>query len=380
MERKSNIPIGLWKVCEPVGKDLRYMLVHLQIARCAVGMLGRGTYEEQAEFYHLISKHLPPVNMKVTYTVGERKKGTRNIRRDPFALLLNEKINSESFDHRSLQIDAGSKTIYRNTESLIYYSMCMGVFNGRRVGEEFQRRAQGRTNLKRPSVAQLIRETLSSLTEEEVWTSSSKKRYRNSCVKTSPDQGRHDLRTLEEIDEIEIDLPDLYQLDRKEVSLFFWRNVGLAGQRCYSIFERCFDKKAQKPSFMKQSGALWGAGAAVDSQLVAGKFGCAKASWKFAAALNGWEDSKLESKRWKVALRHASEYWEPINSHMAQAASLLENSSDAGKQFLSCEEGKMIRFIVTLNKKYRRFEDWKTVGSSQPEIQEETLSDFSDDS
>ncbi len=63
---------------------------------------------------------------------------------------------------------------------------------------------------------------------------------------------------------------------------------------------------------------------------------------------------------------------------MASAAKLLLSSSDTGKQFLSCEEGKMIRFVVTLSRRYWRYAEWKSVGDFRPVLEDE-VSDFEDE-
>ena len=102
MPPKSSLPKGLWKVDAPLGAELRYMLVHLQVARCAVGML-KLDRPEQEQFYGRVGPQMPPIKLKISYEGGRGEKGTRHILRDPLALLLNEKINSEGFDHCSLK-------------------------------------------------------------------------------------------------------------------------------------------------------------------------------------------------------------------------------------------------------------------------------------
>ena len=227
----------------------------------------------------LVRRCLLSIKLKISYEGGRGEKGTRHILRDPLALLLNEKINSEGFDHCSLEVDAGAETVWRNTESLVYYALCMGVFNGKRVCEEYRRITQGRANLQRSVISDILKGILESLAEEDVWTSSFNERLRNTNVKINRGKGRRpSLEKLEQLDGLIIELADLYKLDRKEVSFFFLRHAGLlTGKNCYSIFERAFDNNAQKPEFVNQARSLWGPGAAADSQLVAGRFASVEA-------------------------------------------------------------------------------------------------------
>ena len=116
------------------------------------------------------------------------------------------------------------------------------------------------------------------------------------------------------------------------------------------------------------------------NNLCEGSFGtayCKDEGW--GSVLQGWKDSVLNGKRWIAAIEGLCEKWRtefpdevdkaPLK-HLLMAGRDMLKMTDTNFQFLTCEEGKLLKFCVHLSSRYRRdpLARWKYKAAPEPRV------------
>ena len=245
-------------------------------------------------------------------------------------------------------------------------ALLLGRFSGRAFAEQMERATRFSSQITRQGILNHARAVLENIEEKDVFSTSFDQRTRNSAVKEYMDTGsRRSMVMVQEIASIEMVLGDISKLDRLDISCFFRRAAGLlTGKNCFAIFERLYQLRQHKPRFVKQPGSLEGPGAISGNGIVAGDWNARTAgdeSW--GSILNGWQDSKCQACRWKTLLRGLQDdYTAKLVKRpacdalrfLSLACTEMLTASDTFFQFLSCEEGKIIKYCVRPKKRSRR--------------------------